>query len=273
MTGSSLRPRAGLVWRRLPRVPVTVVYAALLVAVTVTLAALGPAVHDRVVGYASTNLHNLGEGRVGTLIASALIADDGRFFLWLPGLVCLLAIAELLWRSRRLLVVFLVGHIGTTLVVAVGLVVAIELGRLPWSIGRVADVGVSYGVLTVVGALTAVVPARLKPAWLGWWLAGSVAVVVVSDDFIEVGHVVALVLGLAISSRLQTPVHWTRGKAAVFGVGVCFGYAVLVHTPELAMVGVPASAVGAALVAMISGWLSRVKNTVEGPPAPYRKKH
>ncbi len=260
MTGSSLSPRDGLVGRRLPRIPVTVAYAVVLVAVTVVLTVLGPAVHDRVIGYASTNLHNLGEGRVGTLIASALIADDGRFFLWLPGLICLLAIAELLWRSRRLLMVFLVGHIGTTLVVAAGLVAAIELGRLPWTTSRVADVGVSYGVLTVVGALTAVVPPRLKPAWLGWWLAGSVAVLMVGDDFTDAGHVVALALGAAISARLDSAVHWTRGKTVVFGVGVCFGYAVLVHTSELAMAGVPASAVGATLVAMISGWLSRVKN-------------
>ena len=245
---------------RLPRVPVTVGYAALLVVITVTLAALGPAVHDRVVGYASTNLHNLGEGQVGTLLASALIADDGRFFLWLPGLICLLAVAELLWQSRRLLVVFLVGHIGTTLVVAAGLVAAVELGWLPWSISRVADVGVSYGVLTVVGALTAVVPPRLKPAWLGWWLAGSVAVLAVSDEFTEAGHVVALTLGVVLSTRLEAPLRWPRGQAVAFGIGVCFGYAVLVHTPELAAVGIPASAVGAVLVAMISGWLSRVKN-------------
>ncbi|OBJ43623.1 hypothetical protein A5630_18375 [Mycolicibacterium mucogenicum] len=265
MTGSSPKRRAGLEWPGLPHVPVTAVYAAVLVVVTVTLAALGPTVHDRVIGYASTNLHNLGEGRVGTLIASALIADDGRFFLWLPGLICLLAIAELLWRSRRLVVVFLVGHIGTTLVVAAGLLVAVELGLLPWSISRAVDVGVSYGVLTVVGALTAAVPARLKPAWLGWWLAGSVAVLMVGVDFTEAGHVVALMLGLLISARLDSPVQWTRGKAALFGVGVCFGYAVLVHTPELAAAGVPASAVGATLVAMISGWLSRVKN--------YRKQH
>lgn len=265
MTGSSPKPRAGPLWRRLPRIPVTVGYAALLVVVTLTLAALGTAVHDRVIGYASTNLHNLGEGRFGTLLASALIADDGRFFLWLPGLVCLLAVAELAWHSRRLLVVFLVGHIGTTLVVAAGLVAAVELGWLPRSISRAADVGVSYGVLTVVGALTAVVPARLRAVWLAWWLAGAVAVLAVSDDFTEAGHVVALALGLVLSTRLDAPVQWTRGQAVAFGVGGCFGYAVLVHTPALAVAGVPASAVGAALVAMISGWLSRVKN--------YRKQH
>ena len=62
-------------------------------------------------------------------------------------------------------------------------------------------------------------------------------------------------------------------RGTLFGVGACFGYAVLVHTPELAVVGVPASAVGAALVAMIAGWLSRVKNRVEGLPRAYRKKN
>ncbi|MHA7664523.1 rhomboid-like protein [Mycolicibacterium sp. HS_4_1] len=236
-------------WRHLHRVPVTVIYAIVLVAVTIALAALGPAVHDRVIGYASTNLHNLARGRFGTLLSSAFIADDDLFYFWLPGLICLLAAVELRWRSSRLVVMFFVGHVVTTLVVAAGLVVAVELGWLPRSISRVADVGVSYGVLTVAGALTAVVPARLKPAWLAWWLAGAVAVVVVSSDFTETGHAIALAVGLLMSTRLEPPQHWTRGEAVVFGVGVCFGYAVLVHTPELALIGVPASLLSATVTA------------------------
>lgn len=252
MTGSSLRPRVGTVWRHLHRVPVTVAYAASLVAVTTAVAALGPAVHDRVIGYASTNLHNLAHGRFGTLLSSAFIADDDLFYFWLPGLICLLAAVELRWRSRRLVVMFFVGHVVTTLVVAAGLVVAVELGWLPRSISRVADVGVSYGVLTVVGALTAVVPARLKPVWLGWWLAGAVAVLVVSGDFTEAGHVIAFAVGLLMSTRLEPPAHWTRGETVVFGVGVCFGYAVLVHTPELALIGLPASSLCATVTAVVS---------------------
>ncbi len=122
------------------------------------------------------------------------------FYFWLPGLICLLAAVELRWRSHRLVVMFFVGHVVTTLVVAAGLVVAVELGWLPRSISRVADVGVSYGVLTVVGALTAVIPTRLKPVWLGWWLAGAVAVVVVSSDFTEAGHAIAVAVGIMIES-------------------------------------------------------------------------
>ena len=65
--------------------------------------------------------------------------------MWLPGLVCLLGLAELLWRSGRLVVAFAVGHVGATLLVAVGLTAAVELGWLPLSVTRATDVGMSYG--------------------------------------------------------------------------------------------------------------------------------
>ncbi|MDR3660695.1 MAG: hypothetical protein P4L86_09925 [Mycobacterium sp.] len=241
-------------WSRLRRVRLTLTYAVLLIAVTVTLGLLGPKVRDRVTEHASTNLHNLAHGRLGTLLGSAFIADGDMFLLWLPAMLCLLAAAELLWHSRRLLVVFAVGHVMTTLIVAAGLVIAVELGWLPRSISRVADVGVSYGVMAVVGALTAVVPARVKPAWIGWWLAGAVGVLVTSRDFTDSGHVVALVLGMLISMRLEPPARWTRLQSALFRIGVCFGYLVLVHTPELALVGVPASLLGATVTAVVSRW-------------------
>ena len=71
--------------------------------------------------HASTNLHNLSHGHLGTLLGSAFVVDAGPIYDWLPGLVCLLALAELLWRSARLVVAFAVGHVGATLLVAVGL--------------------------------------------------------------------------------------------------------------------------------------------------------
>ncbi len=37
---------------------------------------------------------------------------------------------------------------------------AIEIGWLPWSISRVSDVGMSYGALAALGALTAAIPGR-----------------------------------------------------------------------------------------------------------------
>lgn len=58
---------------RLVRVRIAVAYAVILVCVTTTLLALGPETQDRVFRHASTNLHNLSQGRVVTLLDSAFV--------------------------------------------------------------------------------------------------------------------------------------------------------------------------------------------------------
>ena len=146
---------------RLARVRITLGYAFALVSVSVALVVLGPRVREHVIVQASTNLHNLAHGHLGTLFGSAFVTDAGPMWFWLPGLVCLLALAELIWRSGRLALVFVTGHVGATLLVAVGLTAAIEFGWLPLSIARASDVGVSYGAVAVLGALTAAVPRRV----------------------------------------------------------------------------------------------------------------
>lgn len=220
-------------WSRLARVPVTVTYAMALSVITLTLLMLGSKVRDRVVAAASTNLHNLAHGRFGTLVGSAFVADADHVYVWLPGLICVLLAAELLWRGRRLLTVLIIGHVGATILVAAGLVLAVEVGWLPRSISRVADVGFSYGVLAVVGALTSAVPRRFRSLWFAWWLPAAAGVVVVSADFTDIGHVVALVLGMLISTRLPAPAAWTRVGSVVFRIGACFGYLVLANSPVL----------------------------------------
>jgi len=153
---------------RMARVRITLSYAAALVAVSTALVVLGPRVQHQVILHVSTNLHNLARGKIGTLFGSAFVIDAAPMYIWLPGLVCLLALAELHWRSGRLTVAFLLGHVGATLVVAAGLVAAIEFGWLPLSISRASDVGVSYGAVAVLGALTTAIPRRWRPAWMGW---------------------------------------------------------------------------------------------------------
>ncbi|HYB80632.1 MAG TPA: rhomboid-like protein [Mycobacterium sp.] len=209
-------------------VRVTAAYAVILLAVSVTLRTFGPHVRDVVVTRMSTNLHNLAHGHLGTLVGSAFV-DDGdadAIYFWLPGLVCLLALGELIWRSRGLLITFAVGHIGATLIVAAGLVAAVETGWLPVSVARASDVGTSYGALCVLGALTASIPSRWRPAWLGWWL-GIAVVATLGGDFTAVGHILALLLGIGLSFRLRPIARWTPVHAALLVVGVGFGYLML----------------------------------------------
>ena len=160
---------------RLSRVRITLGYAAVLIGVSAALVDLSPRARAHVVAQASTNLHNLAHGHLATLLDSAFITDAGPMYFWLPCLVCLLALAELIWQSGRLATVFVTGHIGTTLLVAIGLAAAIEFGWLPLSVSRASDVGVSYGALAVLGALTAAIPRRWRPAWIGWWLPLGIA--------------------------------------------------------------------------------------------------
>lgn len=230
---------------RLARVRITLGYALALVAVSVALVALGPRVREHVIGLASTNLHNLAHGHLGTLFGSAFVTDAGPMWFWLPGLVCLLALAELIWRSGRMALVFVTGHVGATLLVAAGLTAAIEFGWLPLSISRASDVGVSYGAVAVLGALTAAIPRRWRPAWIGWWLPVGIASAALSTDFTDVGHSVALVLGMLVSTRLAGPARWTRVRYALLAVGASFGFLMLAHGEWTSLIGAAGGLLGA----------------------------
>ncbi|OBH16094.1 MULTISPECIES: rhomboid-like protein [unclassified Mycobacterium] len=211
---------------RADRLRVTAAYTVLLLAVSVTLTALGSHTRATVVSEMSTNLHNLAHGHLGTLVGSAFVSDGGDVYLWLPGLVCLLALGELIWHGRGLLITFAVGHIGATLILAVGLVAAVETGWLPFSVARATDVGISYGAACVLGALTASIPLRWRAAWVGWWL-GIAMVATFDADFTAFGHVLALLLGMGLSFRLPSITRWTPPHAALLAVGATFGYFVL----------------------------------------------
>jgi hypothetical protein len=250
----------------LARVRVTVAYAVILSCVTFTLSALGPTAADRVIRHASTNLHNLSHGRIATLFGSAFVVDAGAAYVWLPGLVCLMGVAELLWRSRRLMVAFAVGHIGATLLVAVGLTAAVELAWLPLSVTRAADVGMSYGATAVLGTLSAAVPRRWRPTWIGWWLAVGVAVVWVGRDFTDVGHAMALVLGMLVATRFGRPERWTATRVVLLVIGAAFGFLVLANTGLSMAVAAGCGASGALLGALF-GWRRRaVQRSPEAPP-------
>jgi hypothetical protein len=212
---------------RLARLRVTVAYGAILVCVNTTLLALRPALQDQVIRHASTNLHNLSRGHVGTLFSSAFVVDASPVALWLPGLLCLLGLVELLWRSTRLAVAFVVGHVGATLLVAIGLTAGVSWGWLPGTLTRATDVGMSYGATAVLGALTPAMPRRWRPTWVAWWLAVGAAVVALDRDFTDVGHVVALVLGMVVATRFGMPGPWTPLRVVLLVIGSTFGFFVV----------------------------------------------
>lgn len=220
-------------WRRL-FLPVTYGYAALLISVTVLLSVLSDATQTKVVLHASTNLHNLLNGRIGTLLSSALVIDDwNAAVVIIPLLACLLALAELRFGAVKLLWIFFAGHVGATLLVAAGLWVAVSANWMPIEITRVSDVGVSYGAMALIGALIALMPARWTPTWAIVWLAVAVTGVVMGRTFTNVGHLLAVSIGLAAGywlvrsgrSELRRLHGWEAGLLAAASA---LGYVVLV---------------------------------------------
>ncbi len=245
---------------RAASVRITAAYAVLLAAISVVLDALGPHAREVAVSRMSTNLHNLAHGRLSTLVGSAFVEDGGEICLWLPWLVCLLALGELIWRGKGLVIAFTVGHVGATLIVAVGLVVALKAGWLPFSIARASDVGVSYGAVCVLGALTASIPLRWRHVWVGWWL-GIAVMAASSADFTAVGHVLALLLGMGLSYRLASAAHWTPVRVALLGGGAAFGYFALSGASETATAG----GLAGMLIALLAGQVSRSRTDTPRP--------
>lgn len=219
----------GGIFSRLARVRFTVGYVAIVLAISCAILALGPHVHDVIVQRASTNLHNLARGHLGTLLGSALVVDAGPLYFWPPFLTCLLALAELHLRTIRLVAAFLVGHIGATLLVAAALAGAVEFGWLPLSITRASDVGMSYGALAVLGAMTAVIPRRWRAAWVGWWVSAGLAAAIIGGDFTDAGHTVAVILGVLVSARFRQPIHWTPVRCLMLVASSGFGFLMLAH--------------------------------------------
>ena len=104
------------------------------------------------------------------------------------------------------------------------------MGWLPLSITRASDVGMSYGALAVLGALSAAIPSRWRPAWIGWWVSAAVATGVIGADFTDAGHTVAVILGVLVATRFRRPVHWTPVRYLLLAVASGFGFLVLAHT-------------------------------------------
>ncbi|WP_072805303.1 rhomboid-like protein [Rhodococcoides yunnanense] len=184
----------------LTRLKVTIAYFAIALSVTAFLAHLHPRTQWHVLLEASTNLHNLGDGHIGTLVASAFLTDGEPNWLWLGSIAVLFVVAEWVSGSRRFLLTAAAGHVGATSFVAVGLVVGIHADWLADSLAVAVDVGVSYAAAAVAGSMIR----YLRPPWRAVWVAGWIAFVTaaaVSDpSFTAFGHALALSIGFMLGA-------------------------------------------------------------------------
>lgn len=180
------------------RLRVTLVFCLLTAAGTVTLGQIGP--HDRwhVLHAASTNLHNLTDGHLATLVTSAFLTEGRPDWWWLASVAILFAVAEWVSGWRRFLLTFCAGHIGATALVAVGLFVGIHVDWVADSLAVAVDVGVSYAAAAVAGSLIRYLTMPWRAVWGALWIAVVAAGAITDPSFTAAGHALALTIGLGL---------------------------------------------------------------------------
>jgi hypothetical protein len=166
----------------------------------------------------STNLDNLHDDPVGTLIGSALFFDGtlndvdflGPLITVGLGVVCGLAWLERRHGARRAFGIFLTGHVVATLLTAQVIAFALMRGWYPQSVRHTLDFGVSYGVEAVFAAVTFALPRRARPFWAGfvvaWPFAGSEWNGPL-PDFTTIGHLTAAAIGFTLAAGAMLLAH------------------------------------------------------------------
>ena len=87
-----------------------------------------------------------------------------------------------------------------------------------------------------------------------------------TSDFTDVGHVVALLLGMAVATRFGTPGPWTVMRVVLLAVGAPFGFLILANTPPL-LVAATVCGVSGALLGALVGWSWRSMRRAREAPA------
>jgi hypothetical protein len=145
----------------------------------------------------STNLHRLRTEPIRVLGTSLFWLDDRKWWPYVPIFLGVVAPAERRLRWWRWLFVGLTAHIVGTYVGQGYLRLMIRMGRAPWRLVAARDVGVSYFVFGVAGALSGYVPRPLRTGTQAATMAALVGNVLLRPTFSEVGHLTAFVVGLA----------------------------------------------------------------------------
>jgi hypothetical protein len=216
--------------------PATLVYTFTLVVTWYSAAGAAPGLEHRLLLSESTNLQNMLDEPLRVLVASAFWIDSPVFpVLTTGGLLAVMVPAERALGTRRWVTVFALGHVLASVLTVTGIAVALQAGLVSPRITSATDVGVSYGAAAVAGCATHLLPrAWARRGALAVLVAGLGAFVVVDHTFTDVGHLVALGVGLAAWPAVRA---WLRrtGPPVVPAPAVPVPAAVLLRSAQVAV--------------------------------------
>jgi hypothetical protein len=178
--------------------PFTFGYIALLAGTTGVLTLSSERVRLMLLRASSTNLDHLAREPVHVLVASALWIQGYSVVTWALLFAVVLAGVEQALGTRRTLGVFAAGHVGATLVTALGLWIGIRTGAFGPGIEDALDVGVSYGFAAAAAVFTFVLPRRARLPYAAALVGYLVFRLAVGHTFTDGGHVAALAIGYGL---------------------------------------------------------------------------
>lgn len=169
--------------------------------------ALGPSGRRALVAATATNIANLESDPLGSLVASAFVAETALWAWVVLAVIALFPLAHRFGNLRALLLVAAAHIVGTLL--SEGLLAwRISAGAEPASMRFLDDVGPSYVLASAL--LVVVVYGRRR-----WWRAAAAAGLAILApslfsglghlDVAAVGHMVAMATGIALAWALAGP--------------------------------------------------------------------
>lgn len=180
------------------RFPVSAAFLALMSVTTVVLASLGAAQRQELLLTSSTNLVRLEHDPLRVLVLSILWATPTSFLTLVLPTVLVLAVVERRIGSLRAFAVLAAGHVGGTLLTALGIALGIHAGTLAPNVADAVDVGVSYATYALVGYAGFLLAGRARLLFLTPVALGLAAAVAIDRDFTSVGHLFSAVIGVAL---------------------------------------------------------------------------
>jgi membrane associated rhomboid family serine protease len=178
--------------------PATYVYVAVLFLTSWILQTSSSRVADALLQERSTNLHHLAHDPLRVLLSSAFWVGSLRDWLaWVVLLSVFVAPVERWIGTARTVLVFVIGHVGATLVTAAGLWVALHSDMVESSVVNARDVGASYGFAAVAAVLTYRLPGRWQLIYAGALIAFAGTSLALNHNFTYWGHLIALLIGFA----------------------------------------------------------------------------
>jgi uncharacterized membrane protein len=182
-------------------------------------------VRDRMILANSTNVVNLEHGRIWTLVTSAFLVDEQIQVLAVLQLLCLMALAELLWGWRRLLVVFFAGNVVASCLVYALLRTGVRNNWFPGAVVVASDVGTSYGAHAVSGAIALSLPVRARRFVVPLALLVVIVPLLGERTFTDIGHLLSTLIGFLAGFQIRRrPLTGRLRRPAVLRIDQILGY-------------------------------------------------